>query len=138
MRTYCSTVGLISALMLSVAGAALADDSAPGGAAAMKPAVPSVSEILDRSGIILTGYLDGNFAYQHNDTTSRDYSTFALQQAAFTLAMQPASVLAPWLTWLPDRIRTVRPAMAASLQDKAPRRLVSIYCRHSRSTSLEP
>jgi Putative beta-barrel porin-2, OmpL-like. bbp2 len=91
MRTYCSTVGLISALMLSVPGAALADDSAPAGAAAVKPAAPSVSEILDRSGIILTGYLDGTFAYQHNDTTRTDYSTFALQQAAFTLAKQPAS-----------------------------------------------
>jgi hypothetical protein len=77
--------------MLALAGAAVADQAAPADATAAKPAVPSVSDILDGSGITLSGYVDGSFAYQHNDTTSQDYNTFALQQASFTLAKQPTS-----------------------------------------------
>src|ERR1700676_1882520 len=86
MRIYRSRVAVISVSMLALAGVAVADDAAPA-----KPAVPSVSDILDGSGLTLTGYVDGSFTYQHNDTTSKDYNTFALQQAAFTLAKQPTS-----------------------------------------------
>jgi hypothetical protein len=81
--------------MLALAGVAVADQAAPAAPAAAdapaKPAVPSVADILDGSGLTLTGYVDGTFTYQHNDTTSKDYNTFALQQAAFTLAKQPTS-----------------------------------------------
>ena len=86
MRIYRSRVAVISIFMLALAGVAAADEAAPA-----KPAVPSVADILDGSGIALTGYVDGTFNYQHNDTTSNDYNTFALQQAAFTLAKQPTS-----------------------------------------------
>lgn len=60
-------------------------------AAANEPAVPSLSELLDGWGLKLTGYVDATYAYQRNDTDSRDYSTFALQQAAFTLSKLPTS-----------------------------------------------
>src|ERR1039457_4567974 len=92
MRIYRSRVAVISVSMWALAGVAGADEAAPAAAVApAKPAVPSVSDILDGSGITLTGYVDGTFTYQHNDTTSKDYNTFALQQAAFTLAKQPTS-----------------------------------------------
>jgi Putative beta-barrel porin-2, OmpL-like. bbp2 len=94
MRIYRLTVGIISVAMLAVSGVAIADDAAPAAAAdaaAAKPAVPSLADILDGSGITLTGYVDGTFAYQHNDTSKQDYNTFALQQASFTLAKQPTS-----------------------------------------------
>lgn len=89
MRIYRSRVAIISVSMLALAALAVADDAPP--PAPAKPAVPSVSDILDGSGLTLTGYVDGSYTYQHNDTTSRDYNTFALQQAAFTLAKQPTS-----------------------------------------------
>jgi hypothetical protein len=69
-----------------MAGTAVADDAAPA-----KPAIPVVSDILQASGLTLTGYVDGTFAAQHDDTTKKDYSTFALQQAAFTLSKLPTS-----------------------------------------------
>jgi hypothetical protein len=90
MRIYRSRVGMISVAMLAITARALADEAAPAAAAA-KPAVPSVADILEGSGITLTGYVDGTYTYQHIDGTSKDYNTFALQQAAFTLAKQPTS-----------------------------------------------
>src|ERR1700676_4925713 len=90
MRIYRSRVGVLAVSMLSLVGIALGEEAAPA-AAAGKPAVPSVSDILDASGITLTGYVDGSFAYQHNDSSKKDYNTFALQQASFTLAKQPTS-----------------------------------------------
>ena len=90
MRIYRSRVGIISVAMLAMSGAAIADD-APAAAAPAKPAVPSVSDILDGSGITLTGYVDGSFGYVHDDTAQKDYNSFALQQASFTLAKQPTS-----------------------------------------------
>src|SRR6202790_4134432 len=86
MRIYRSRAGIFSISILALAGAPIAEDAAPA-----KPAVPSVSDILDGSGLTLTGYVDGTFTYQHNDTTSKDYNTFALQKAAFPLAKQPTS-----------------------------------------------
>jgi hypothetical protein len=91
MRIYRSRLGVVAVSMLAFAGAAVAEDAAPAEAAPAKPAVPVLSDILDASGITLTGYVDGSFAYQSNDTTKQDYNTFALQQASFTLAKQPAS-----------------------------------------------
>jgi hypothetical protein len=94
MRIYRSRVGVIAVSMLGLAGAAIAEDAAPAAAAdaaPAKPAVPSVSDILDGSGITLTGYVDGSFAYERDDTAKQNYSTFALQQASFTLAKQPTT-----------------------------------------------
>ena len=91
MRSYRSRLGVVAVSMLGLAGAALAEDAAAGQAGAAKPAVPELSDILDASGITLTGYVDGSFAYQSNDTTKKDYNSFALQQASFTLAKQPTS-----------------------------------------------
>ena len=99
MRIYRSRVGIIATSMLALAGRAVIADEAPAptsaapapAAAPAKPAVPSISDILDASGITLTGYVDGSFAYERDDTTKQDYSTFALQQASFTLAKQPTS-----------------------------------------------
>jgi hypothetical protein len=92
MRIYRSRAGIIAVSMLALAGGAIAEDAPPAAdATPAKPAVPSVADILDGSGITLTGYVDGSFSYQHNDTTKKDYNTFALQQAAFTLAKQPTS-----------------------------------------------
>jgi hypothetical protein len=45
--------------------------------------------MLESWGILLTGYLDGSYTYQDNDTIRQNYNTFALQQASFTLARQP-------------------------------------------------
>jgi hypothetical protein len=94
MRIYRSRVGVLAVSMLGLTGVAFADDAAPApaaDAAAPKPAVPSVSDILDGSGITLTGYVDGSFAYERDDTVKQNYSTFALQQASFTLAKQPTA-----------------------------------------------
>jgi Putative beta-barrel porin-2, OmpL-like. bbp2 len=90
MRIKRSRVGVIAVFMWALAGgAARADEAAA--AAPAKPAVPSVADILDGSGITLTGYVDATYTYQHNDSTKQDYNTFALQQASFTLAKQPSS-----------------------------------------------
>src|SRR5450755_1460594 len=94
MRIYRSRAGIIAVSMLALTGVAIADDAAPApaaDAAPAKPAVPSVSDILDGSGITLTGYVDGSFAYERDDTAKQNYSTFALQQASFTLAKQPTT-----------------------------------------------
>jgi hypothetical protein len=76
----------ISLVLLSTAGAALAADDAK------KPAGPTLSDVLDNSGLTLTGYVDGTFAYASlSGVTPKpaDTNTFQLQQAAFTLAKQP-------------------------------------------------
>ena len=77
---------ILAVVMLSIGGAARADDATPA-----KPVLPSIPELLEAAGLTLTGYVDGTFAYQHDDTTKRDYDTFALQQAAFTLSRLPTS-----------------------------------------------
>jgi hypothetical protein len=86
MRFYRSNVGIAAVVILTMEGAAMADDAAPA-----KPAIPVVSDILEASGLTLTGYVDGTYAAQHDDTTKKDYSTFALQQAAFTLSKLPTA-----------------------------------------------
>lgn len=86
MRSYRSNAGLATIVLSAMEGAAMADDATP-----PRPAIPVVSDILQASGLTLTGYVDGTFAAQHDDTTKKDYSTFALQQAAFTLSKLPAS-----------------------------------------------
>lgn len=86
MRHYRSNVAIAAAVTLGLASAANAEDAAP-----TKPALPSVSDILEASGLTLTGYVDGTFAAQRNETIKKDYNTFALQQAAFTLSKLPTS-----------------------------------------------
>ena len=86
MRTDRSCAWIISLALASTGGVAAAEDAAPA-----KPAVPSLSDILDASGITATGYVDVTYAYQHVQSTNTDYNTFALQQAAFTLSKLPTS-----------------------------------------------
>jgi hypothetical protein len=76
----------ISLVLLSSAGAAWAADDAK------KPAGPTLSDVLGNSGLTLTGYIDGTFSYASLSGVKpkpADTNTFALNQAAFTLAMQP-------------------------------------------------
>jgi hypothetical protein len=71
-------------LVLSAAGAgtAFAADEA-------KPAAPTLSDVLDSSGITATGYVDTTYSYKSQ--SSGDANTFALNQAAFTLSKLPTS-----------------------------------------------
>jgi len=85
MRLNRSHAGIALAVLTALAGVARAEDAAP------KPALPSISDLLTASGLTLTGYVDGTFAAQKDDTTKQSYDTFALQQAAFTLSMLPKS-----------------------------------------------
>ena len=85
MRLYRSTAGIALAVLTALAGVAHAEDAAP------KPGLPSISDLLTASGLTLTGYVDGTFAAEKDDTTKKSYDTFALQQAAFTLSMLPKS-----------------------------------------------
>ena len=84
MRIYRSHAGIALAVLAS-AGIAHAEDTTP------KPALPSIADLLQASGLTLTGYVDGTFAAERNETNKQSYNTFALQQAAFTLAMLPKS-----------------------------------------------
>ncbi len=76
-----ATPALTASLLLAGAGTALADDA--------KPAAPSLSDVLGASGLTATGYVDGTYNYATDSST--DYNTFALSQAALTLAYLPAS-----------------------------------------------
>lgn len=103
MRNYRTGLVAASLAMLSIAGTAWADEAPAAAApaadaaapAAAKPVLPSVSDLLDASGITATGYVSGTFGYETYSASGvpvpSDYSTFTLQQAAFTLAKQPTS-----------------------------------------------
>ena len=78
-----------SLLLAAGAGAAVAED-------APKPAAPSLSDVLDASGITATGYIDATYSYgDHSmellpDSTA-SVNTFALNQAAITISKLPTS-----------------------------------------------
>jgi len=76
-----ATPALTVSLLLAGAGTALAEDA--------KPAAPSLSDVLGASGITATGYVDATYNYVTDSST--DYNTFALSQAALTLAFLPTS-----------------------------------------------
>ena len=78
-----ATIALLA--IIALGRVAFADD------APAKPAIPALSDVLTAWGVTLTGYVDGTYSYQHDETASQSYNTFALQQAAFTLAKQPTS-----------------------------------------------
>ncbi len=83
-----------AALVLGVAGLQLAAADTPA-----KPAVPSLSDMLDASGIAVTGYVDAAYEYQSgaglfsSGVPDRVFdarsNSFALHQAALTIAKQP-------------------------------------------------
>lgn len=73
--------------LVGVSAVAIAEEEA----ATQKPAVPSIPDILQATGLTLSGYVDATYSYQHNDTADHDYSTFVLQQAALTLSKLPTS-----------------------------------------------
>ena len=81
------TMSLI--LAAAGAGAAYADDPP-------KPASPTLSDVLDASGITATGYVDTTYSYGNHsvallpDDTSA-VNTFALNQVGFTISKLPSS-----------------------------------------------
>lgn len=56
---------------------------------AEKPAAPTLSDVLDSSGITATGYVDATYSYGKTDSAS--YNTFGLNQAALTISKLPAT-----------------------------------------------
>lgn len=90
MRTDRSCAWIISIALASVGSIAAADDATP-----PKPVLPSISDLLDASGLTATGYVDVTYSYQHVDSSaisnSGEYNTFALQQAGFTLSKLPTA-----------------------------------------------
>jgi hypothetical protein len=88
MRADRLSAWIVSIALASVGSIASAEDAAP-----PKPVLPSISDLLDASGLTATGYVDGTYTYQHIDSSafanSKDYNTFALQQAGFTLSKLP-------------------------------------------------
>ena len=101
MRMYRINILAASVALIMAAGAASADDAPAAAAAApAKPVLPSVADLLDASGISATGYVSGTFDYQGFSGSNAQYpaqnpgySTFTLQQAAFTLSKLPMSGL---------------------------------------------
>lgn len=96
MRICKSIVRAGSLATLALAGIVHAEDAAPAETAAAKPALPTVSDLFDASGLTATGFVSGTFGYQtysadSGTTVPADYSTFTLQQAAFTLSKLPTS-----------------------------------------------
>lgn len=86
------TAILTAAMLLTtaVSGAALADDPA---AAPAKPAAPSLSDVLQSSGITESGYVAASYYHSNGYSTFHqfdvEHDTFQLDQAALTLAYQP-------------------------------------------------
>lgn len=83
---------LAGSLLLSLAttGIALADETA---GAAAKPTAPSLSDVLQSSGITATGYVAASYYHSNGYSTFHEFDvghdTFQLDQAALTLAYQP-------------------------------------------------
>jgi hypothetical protein len=94
MHKHRTSIITLSLGLLSATGLALAEDAAPAAAAA-KPVLPSVSDLLDASGITATGYVSGTYSFQtytaSGEAAPKDTNSFILQQAAFTLAKQPTA-----------------------------------------------
>ncbi len=64
------------------------------GGAASAADLPSAKDLLDSWGVSLSGYVDGQFEYSSSPSPSLHvfdarHDSFSLNQAAFTLAMQP-------------------------------------------------
>ena len=83
---------LAAAVLLSVAASSsvIADDAAEGAA---KPAAPSLSDVLQASGITASGYVAASYYHSNGYGTFHEFDvehdTFQLDQAAVTLAYQP-------------------------------------------------
>ncbi len=81
-------------LLIGALGAAAASADAPA-----KPAAPTLSDVLDASGIAITGYVDAAYEYQSDTgmfssgTAARVFdaraNSFTLHQASVTIAKQP-------------------------------------------------
>jgi hypothetical protein len=98
MRTPLSAVTVI-ALATALAQSPLAvgaDDTASPRAAPAAPAGPGILEVLTNSGIVVTGYVDAAYEYSNSPAPAfhefdTRHSSFVLDQASVTLAMQPKS-----------------------------------------------
>ncbi len=101
MRKYRGSAVAVGCLVSLAAAATAAADSAP--AAPAPPAKPTLEDILNNSGISITGYLDATFSafgYSGDHLSAPGgtevpaaggYDTFNFQQAGLTVAYQPAS-----------------------------------------------
>lgn len=78
------------ALGMATAGAAIADEAAD---AAAKPPASSLADILQLSGITVSGYVAASYYHSNGYSTFHEFDvehdTFQLDQAALTLAYQP-------------------------------------------------
>ena len=58
-----------------------------------KPTIPTIDQILDASGISLTGYIDAGYEYSNKEPTDRVFdnnrNSFDLHQVGLTIAKQP-------------------------------------------------
>jgi hypothetical protein len=80
--------------LLAIGGVASAADAPAAPADAPKPAVPSVSDVLDAWGLSLTGYVSATYDYSTSPVPLLQefnfrHNSFVLNQASFTLAKQP-------------------------------------------------
>lgn len=87
-------IGMLAAA--SAAFAALAEEASKADAAkteAPKPALPSMDELLGAWGLSLSGYLDASYMHANRTPADRvfdnEQNSFALDQAAITIAKQP-------------------------------------------------
>ena len=100
-RILAAALCLLSAATSAAADevAVAATDSAPAQATGLMGAVPRLADLLEASGIQVTGYIDGTYEYL---TTSGEFksgvpsrvfdfreNSFTVHQAALTIAMQP-------------------------------------------------
>lgn len=86
MRINWKSVAAMSLVVFSSTAVLAADEAA-------KPTGPTLSEVLDASGITATGYVDGLFSYHSYSGSlsgTPDYNAFTLPQAALTIAKQPS------------------------------------------------
>lgn len=80
-----SSLATMSLVLASVAGSAFAEDAA-------KPTAPTFSDVLDASGVAISGYIAPQFEYHTYSgagTTAPDYNGFTLNQVGITIAKQP-------------------------------------------------
>ena len=86
MRINRKSVAAMSLVVFSSTAVFAADGPAT-------PTGPTLSDVLDTSGITVTGYVDGLFSYRSYSGSlngTPDYNAFTVPQAAMTIAKQPS------------------------------------------------
>jgi hypothetical protein len=77
------TSGAVLLVLATAVSSAFADET--------KPAAPALADVLASSGISVSGYIDATYSYASTSSASAD--TFAVNQAALTVARLPSSGL---------------------------------------------